>query len=158
MKTSLIFIIKNYISSILNINFNKANKSHIVNLYNSEHTLTVISATKGTNYTINDSGVLRIGNILRAYYNATRSSSSGTGNIDNELIVTLKVAKPVGYKSYWSGSGQTAGTGPVTTSYANVRSDNSYIYIDIYLTATHSAVSSITGYVIIPMVLDISAY
>lgn len=158
MKTSIIFIIKNYISSILNINSNKVNKSHIVNLYSAADTLTVISATKGTNYTINSSAVVRFGNILRAHYDVKRSSNSGTGNIDNELIVTLKVAKPVGYNTYWTGSGQTAGTGPVTTNYANIRHDDNYIYIDIYLTATHSAVSSITGYVLIPMALDISAY
>lgn len=159
VSVNIIDIIKGYIKCILNINSTKLNKSSLSGIYGTQHVLTSTVSTTGDNYSsVTTSDSVICGNLLRVYFSATRSSNTGTGNVSNELIATIKIDNSSGLiGNYYYMTAVSGSTGPVTTFYGKIsKYENNYVYVSVYLTTIHSAAKSFNGYLWLPILLNVS--
>lgn len=161
MKVNIIDIIKGYISCILDINSNKANKAGLRSLYEPERTLTTTLSSKGDNYSSVELGTAVLcGNMLKVYFNATRSSNTDAGNVTNETIAVVKIDNSNKFikNSVWYIGGSSILNGPVTSFRAYIsKYETNYVYVTIELAAIHSAAKKFNGYIYVPVVLNIAS-
>lgn len=156
MKANILYIIKGYISNIINISKNKANKSSLTTLYGSAIDLNV-SITPGSKYASVTGSASLAGNIIRLYFLADRSANSGAGDVTNEDICTFTITNPNGLiGGYLNTGGTTGGTGGLGVYYTTVDSiTSSTIKLRVRLAATHAAINEFNGTVAIPVRLNV---
>lgn len=149
-------------NNIIELKNTKADISTVQDIQYS-HTLD-FKVTKGDNYssvTINN--VYLIGNLLRIYFSATRSSATGTGNIGQDIIFTIKIYTQdlfttlhnINTINYSSGTLHNLSTG-----YRSFGSDDkgSYVEFSLQINATHGAVTSTNGLFAMVAGLDTTKY
>lgn len=111
----------------------------------------------GDNYSAASGSAYIVGTNLRVYFTATRSSASNVGNIDNEIICTLKFEHQNKLKNVYNvalNNGTVGGLVSMQTS--DLSMDETYLYISIILTATHAATTSINSYFSMPITFNLA--
>lgn len=116
--------------------------------------------TKGANYTeVTGNNAILIGNSLRCYFNATRSSATGAGNIANETVCNIKIHHGGKIKDALNISvpnGATGGLAGFTTT--NLTVDDTYITFDVSLSAVDVASTQFSTYFTIPVLINLDAF
>lgn len=149
----------NGIDATTKLNLIDTINTKMTNIMNKTYTLTINSSTAGSGWTVNSASAYLLGNALRIYFSATRSSSLSAGNNTNELIMTLKIATGGRIKNAYNISFVSGSTGPLATGYISGMSlASNVLTVPIYLAANAGALSSTNSYFIIPVILDLSAY
>ena len=117
------------------------------------------TAEAGANYSSVSLTADLIGNTLRCYLTATRSSASGTGNISNETVGTFTInhggrIKSIGRVSF--GNGSTGGVASFNMSSSSTSGDTSSFTVQLAAIGTSS--TEFTSYFCIPCTLNLSNY
>ena len=100
-----------------------------------------------------------LGNTLRCHFSATRSTATGTGNIANETIGTIKIKHSGKIKSSYRVNFSTGATGTLATFQTNnEQNDGIYLTMDVQIMAVHSADTAFTSYFNMPCVLNLDKY
>lgn len=140
------------------ITVNGLNLSGAAKALSNVYTLTT-SNTAGTGWTVNSFTAVLIGNNLRCYFDWTRSSATGSGNLTNEKVASVKIKHDGKIKALYAGSVVSGSTGSVATyAISNADRDDTYVEFDINLAATASALTSSTGHFVCPVSIDLSKY
>ena len=149
---NIIEYIKRIIKWIHIIASDKVPKSALAQLYSQSYSLTP-TVTKGDAYkTVTINHCVLCGNVLKIAIDATRSSATSAGNISNEIIATLKIPTNDLFDGYYTVSGISGGTGHISIiRNAGASFANGYFTVSIYLVATHTTQTAITGTVLIPI-------
>ena len=118
------------------------------------------TGTVGSNYSSVSTGAVLIGNMLRCYFNATRSAASNSGNITNEIVCTFRIEHNGKILGVYNNTFVNSPTGPVSTfSIQNMSVEDTYCTFEVLLTATANAIDkTVNSYFIIPVVIDIDEY
>lgn len=100
-----------------------------------------------------------IGNQLRCYMYATRTSAIGTGNITNEKVCTLSIDTNNRVKSVYTVGFTNAVEGGVATFYTrNISTTDGVVSFDVTITATASSSSAYSCWFVVPAVLNINGF
>jgi hypothetical protein len=118
------------------------------------------TVTKGSNYsTASTSNAVLLGNNLRCYIAATRSSAPTAGNIANEVVASMSIKHGGKIKASYITSFTNGSTGGVSSfSLINAENDGETLSFDITLAATTTTDTGLATYFIIPCVLNLEAY
>jgi hypothetical protein len=115
--------------------------------------------TAGSNWESCTASATLVGNCLRLGVGATRKTAAGTGNIDNETVMTFKLNHGGKIKDVFRVSGVTGNTGG-TASFefqcSNVTSTQATI--TVVLCATTNALKQFVAYPNLPAQLNLDAY
>lgn len=115
--------------------------------------------TPHTNWTVNGGNCNLIGCNLRCYFNATRSSATGTGNITNENVVHFSYNHGGKIKALYANGFTTASSGPIATfTIANQSVDDTTLSFDVVLAAVDTASTNFNAYFCLPCSLNLDAY
>ena len=116
--------------------------------------------TTGSNYSsATGTESYLIGNNLRCYFNATRSSATSTGNIANEVVCSIKVKHSGKIATAFNISVPNGATGGLASfSTTNMENDGTYLTFDISLAAVDIASTQFSTYFTIPVTLNLNAY
>lgn len=118
------------------------------------------SGTAGSNYSSVEVGEsVLIGNQLRCYFNATRSTSTGAGNINNETVVRMTINHGGKIKTAYVNSFGNGSTGNVASFViANATNNDTTLSFDVSLAATGALGNTFATYFILPVTLNLDAY
>lgn len=120
--------------------------------------------TKGANYeyaTVHN--VLLVGNILRIYFTANRNSATGTGNITQDTIFTIKIYTQDLFTDAYNSTSVNYTTGTLhnfSTGYKSTGSDEkgNYVQFNVQINATHGGVVGTSGTIFLPVILNTDNY
>lgn len=116
------------------------------------------SVVLGDNYTAASGTIALIGNTMRVYFSATRSSAASAGNITDEVIATFTYDVGGKVKSPYIVYGITSNS---NSSYylsgANVNSDGT-ITLTLKLSGVGVSSSSFAGYLAVPIAINLDKY
>ncbi len=115
--------------------------------------------TCGPNYSSVKGSLYLVGNNLRLYFNATRASESGAGNITNEVVCTFTANHGGKIRGIYTVGFPSDGTGPLASfDIVNQSTTTDTITFSVELNATHSALSTTSAYASVPVLLNPDAY
>lgn len=156
MSVNLIDVIKTAINKTVNLSKNKVNKSAIDKLYTQYNLTTKVDL--GSNYSSATTTATLIGNYLRIYVNATRSSATNDGNITNEQVCTLVIITDKILDIY-NAAGISATIGDLANFYTtDCIKSGSIITIPVYISATAGAITEVNFYINLLVRLNPDAY
>lgn len=118
-----------------------------------------VTVTKGANYSSVTGSATLIGNQLRCYFTATRTSATPVGNITNEEVCSFRVNH--GGKIHWLYgvafvTGSTGGIGSFQVM--DILNYDDYLTFNVDLAATSTAMTSFNAYFVCPVTLDLDAF
>lgn len=123
------------------------------NVYELENNITA-----GTDWTVTDSTAKLVGNNLRLYFSAARSTEFN-GNMTNEEVLTFNInteGKIVDAYNVSFSSGSTGPAASFTTSNISIVGNN--LYVSVNLSAAASAGTETNAYITLPVCLNLDAY
>ena len=130
----------------------------INNICGVEYDLTNTSVTIGANYTTGTTGNVRLsGNLARVYFTGKRKSST-SGNITNEIIVTIKADTKGRVKGCYNGTGTNSTDGGVASFYTTPSVSGNTLTVPIYAAAFATSTTNTNGYFCFPISLNVAAY
>ncbi len=117
------------------------------------------STIGGSGWTINSFNATLVGGNLRCYFNATRSSATDSGNINNEEILTATITHNGKVRVLYNTSFNNGSIGTVATLYTtdNIVNDSDLSF-KIVLAATGGTLSQLNGFVTLPVSINTKAY
>lgn len=121
------------------------------------YTLTT-TATAGTNYSSASGSATLVGNSLRVWFNVTRKTATGTGDITNETICTLSVNHGGKIKSSYNVGYINGSSGAVSSFTTSTSTGSEILTITLALAATTAASTNFAGYFVIPVSLNLDKY
>ena len=118
-----------------------------------------VTVTKGANYRSVTCSAVLIGNQLRCYFTATRTSATPVGNITNEEVCSFRVNH--GGKIHWLYgvafvTGSTGGIGSFQVM--DILNYDDYLTFNVDLAATTTAMTSFNAYFVCPVTLNLDAF
>ena len=118
-----------------------------------------VTVTKGANYSSVTGSATLIGNQLRCYFTATRTSATPVGNITNEEVCSFRVNH--GGKIHWLYgvafvTGSTGGIGSFQVM--DILNYDDYLTFNVDLAATSTAMTSFNAYFVCPVTLNLDAF
>lgn len=117
------------------------------------------TVTKGSNYSSCDASAYLIGNQLRIWISATRSSAVSTGNMNNETVMTINVKHNGKIASLYNVSFNSGTTGGVTTFQTSCSTvDDNTDKVTITMCASAYAGTQWNSYFAMPCTIATSAY
>ena len=120
------------------------------------------TTTKGSNWSSAEVTAELVGNVIRFGLSAERKSGSGTGNITNEDVCTVKVGVSGLIDRAYNVGFTTAGTGPVATLYTVEMSwldeEKQFFEFTIRLAATERAVTTMSSQFMMPVALNVDGF
>ena len=117
------------------------------------------TCTPASNYSECNVSAYLIGNCLRMYITATRSSAATVGNMSNETVMTIKVRHDGKIDNVLRAGFASNSTGGVATFDAQQESkDDTYVNIKVTLAAAAYAGNQWNGYWVMPVNIKCSAY
>ena len=113
----------------------------------------------GSGWTINSASCVLVGTNLRFAFNATRSSATGVGNINNEVIGRFAI-KHAGKLTHFYSVSFTSATYGGTCSFAVTDTDltETEASFSVQLCGTTGATTQVNSYFVIPVTLELDAY
>lgn len=153
--------IKEIFKNIISINSDKLSVDKFKKLYCTKYNLTSSTTiSKGTNWSIEEYSVYMVGNVLQVYFNGTRSSNTGAGNISNETVLKFAV-KHGGKVTTGLSVGELcrASSGHLSGLYYRYSSiDDNTLQVEVVLASTHVALTAVRGLALLPVRLNVAAY
>lgn len=118
------------------------------------------TATAGANYTSCNGSATLLGNNLRCYINcAGRSAASGSGDIANEIVATMRIEHGGKISSAYATSFVTGSIGSVACfTIMNATNAGGVLTFDISLTAAATGLTNFSTYFVVPCTLNFDAY
>ena len=119
------------------------------------------TVTLGDNYTSGSASANIIGNNLRMYMTAKRSSNASVGDITNEVIMKIKVTHGGKKGALYAMGTVNASTGAPVSMYSNAGSavdDGKAHEFELYLTGVAVADNEWSAYWVVPARLNLAAY
>ena len=113
--------------------------------------------TTGTNWTVSGTSVFLVGNNLRIYFTATRSTAIN-GNFTNETVLTFTIDTGSKIKSCFTTGFSSASTGPIATFNATTALSGSSLTITVAVAASSDTLTNTNAYFDLPCVLNLDAY
>lgn len=124
------------------------------NIYTLETTVTA-----GSGYSDCEATANLVGNNLRIYLKATRSSNTGTGDIVNETVMTVKVTHGGKIKNLYATGFANSATGAPATFFADTsKTDDNNYTLSIKLCGASVADNAWSAHFSLPCTLNLSAY
>ena len=132
--------------------------SKINNICGVEYDLSNSSVTIGPNYTTGTTGNIRLsGNLARIYFVGKRKSAA-SGNISNELVVTIKANTGGKVKGCYNGTGTNSTDGGAASFYTTPSVSGNILTDPIYAGAVATSTKITNGYFCFPVSLNVAAY
>lgn len=132
-------------------------KNAMINLFGKHYNLEY-SVVAGDKWTINDHGVVLIGNTMRLGLNATRSEAV-SGNIANEVVLSYTINHGGKIKGAWNITSVNREAGCIASfSTTNIVISDETLTIDVMLTATASSLTDTSSLLSVPVTLNLDAY
>lgn len=150
-------VIQEMFSAVGKLINRKLNVSTFKSIFCNTYTCTVTSTAK-SNWTIDSASALMVGHMLRIACRATRSASTGAGDISNETVATLKINHDGKMKGLYSISTRNYDGVPASYQLSVTTIDANNVQIEIILTATHAAMKNVYIMDNIPMPINIDKY
>lgn len=117
------------------------------------------TVTAGSGYSDCEATAYLVGNNLRIYLKATRSSNSGTGDIVNETVMTVKVTHSGKIKNLYATGFANSATGAPATFFADTsKTDDNNYTLSIKLCGASVADNAWSAHFVMPCTLNLSAY
>lgn len=117
------------------------------------------TTTAGTNWRVDSFSAVMLGNIVRCQYDVARSPASGSGNISNEKVMSVKLKHDGKIKVAQVCPFASGGTGGMATyAITDAARDDTYLTFNVNIAATGSAITDSTGSFMIPVVIDTTKY
>lgn len=117
-----------------------------------------VTSTPGSKYTVSSASAILIGHMMRIALRATRSESTGTGDITNETVATLRINHEGKIKSAYIISTRNYDGVPASYQTSITKVDDNNIDLVINLCAAHSAMKNVYILDNIPISIDVSKY
>ena len=130
-----------------------------INALTNDYECTVESCVGGAQYSDVSVNAYLVGNNLRIFLNATRSSATGAGNIGNEVVCSVRLNHAGKVKTLYNisfNSGATGGVATFQTGNNSVSGDT--LEFTINLAAVDVATTSFTTFFTMPVVINPNAY
>lgn len=118
-----------------------------------------VSVDPGANYIIDSATATIVGNNLRCYFNATRTTASATGNITNETVCRFSIyhaSKIAGMLHISFINGGADGLASFQTANSSQTEDT--LDFTVTLTATHAATTNFSAFFSVPITLRLEAF
>ena len=117
------------------------------------------TVTAGSGYSDCEATAYLVGNNLRIYLKATRSSNTGTGDIVNETVMSIKVAHGGKIKNLYATGFANSATGAPATFFADTsKTDDNNYTLSIKLCGASVADNAWSAHFSMPCTLNLSAY
>ena len=137
---NIINTLKTLTQKVIDLDNNTVDKTIMANFY-SKRTVTPVSVTWKNGWSKKSLEVYINGNIVSTYVDATRSSATGAGNVDNIEICTIKIPASIGLSDFYNCTSITNAAGGVAffkSGSAILNHDGTMSY-SLYIVSTHAA-------------------
>lgn len=146
-------------NGIISLKNNKVSKECFKKINTASTVLTTADFVNKGNWTKDTAHAYLLGNSLRIYYYGSTSSATGSGNIGDQQICTFTIDDdritwmPT---TYWVGV--NGSMGPSAKFLLKTTTTSNPWQCSIYITYTHSAVSSTNAYFHVPVAIDVTKF